>query len=198
MNNYEYIIASLPEFGKDSGILDAGVLTGFILSQCSPSDASLVQLVIDGCSDRERLDKAFYERALGSRNTFIREYFRFDLMVRNTKVEYLNHALGRPEATDIMPMPGTEDNGFEDSYDFEEKPSVMAVLEQTDILERERGMDRLMWGKAEELTSLHLFDLDMILAFVTKLMISDRWNRLDPETGRRMFRTLVQEIRNTR
>ncbi len=198
MNNYEYIIASLPEFGKDSGILDAGVLTGFILSQCSPSDASLVQLVIDGCSDRERLDKAFYERALGSRNPFIREYFRFDLMVRNTKVEYLNHALGRPEATDIMPMPGTEDNGFEDSYDFEDKPSVMAVLEQTDILERERGMDRLMWGKAEELTSLHLFDLDMILAFVTKLMISDRWNRLDPETGRRMFRTLVQEIRNTR
>ena len=55
-----------------------------------------------------------------------------------------------------------------------------------------------MWQKAEELTMLHLFDIDVILAFIAKIKITDRWNRLDPQTGRRMFRTLVEEIRQTR
>ena len=74
----------------------------------------------------------------------------------------------------------------------------MAVLEQSDILSRERGLDKLLWEKAEELTRMDLFDIDVILSFIAKLKITDRWNKLDPRTGREMFRKLVQEIRNTR
>ena len=55
-----------------------------------------------------------------------------------------------------------------------------------------------MWAKADELVQMHIFDVDIILAFIAKLKIADRWNKLDPESGREMFRRLVQEIRNTR
>ena len=194
MNNYEYIIASLPVPSPDSQDLDPEALIGFIRSQCSPSDCAFIDSLLDSF-DGKKLDFAYYSRALGSKNRFLREFVLFDLQMRNVKVEYLNKVLGRPEGLDIMPVPGREE---ENGYSFEAAPAVMAVLEQSDILSRERGLDKLLWEKAEELTRMDLFDIDVILSFIAKLKITVRWNKLDPRTGREMFRKLVQEIRNTR
>ena len=55
-----------------------------------------------------------------------------------------------------------------------------------------------MWEKADSLTELDLFDIDIILAFIAKIEIADRWSKLDEDTGRELFRRLVNEIRNTR
>ena len=82
--------------------------------------------------------------------------------------------------------------------EFEEKPKVEAVLKDSDILARERGLDDLMWDKIDEITGLEVFTLDAILAFTAKLQIIVRWLRLDPETGRELFRKLVDEIRNNK
>ena len=188
MNNYEYIIASLP-VPETAGTLDADSLTEAIRSQCSPADNKLIDLLSAGFEPAS-LTPGFYEKALASRNSFIREYFQWDLRVRNTKTEYLNSRLSRPEGADLIDLPG--------ALEFDEKPQVLRILSGSDILARESSLDDLMWQKAEELTMLHLFDIDVILAFIAKIKITDRWNKLDPQTGRRMFRTLVEEIRQTR
>lgn len=188
MNNYEYIIASLPIPDK-AAALDVDGLLEEIRSQLDSADNALLSLLLDGFNS-DRLDRDFYVAALGSSNGFIRGYFMTDLQVRNTKTEYLNRKLGRPEGLDVIDLP--------DSLDFDGRPEVEAVLAGTDILEREKGLDSIMWDTSERLTLMHLFDLDIILSFVARMMITDRWNRLDAETGREMFRSLVQEIRNTR
>ena len=54
-----------------------------------------------------------------------------------------------------------------------------------------------MWRKADELTLWSLFDMSVILAFTAKLKVVERWEKLDPETGQKYFRKLVQEIRAT-
>ncbi len=198
MNNYEYIIASLPVPEPDSAPADTDAILSFIRSQCSAKDVELVDCLQDGFS-ADKLDYGFYVKAGKSGNGFIREFLLFDLLVRDTKVEYLNKVLGRQEGQDIVPLPGTADE-YETPVcpDYDEKAAVLSVLGQSDILARERGIDRLLWEKADELTRMHLFDMDVILAVVAKLLITERWNRLDPATGREMFRNLVQEIRNTR
>ena len=190
MNNYEYIIASLPVPDPASGSAEVSSLLDFIRSQCSDSDTVLLDLLQDGF-DPDKLDAGFYTKALHSHNAFLRAFLGFDLNLRNTKTEYLNRVLARPEGTDLISL-------TEEEAEFDEKPAVTAVLEQDDILARERGLDRLLWDKAEELVHMHLFDMDVILSVVARLLITDRWNRLDPETGRELFRSLVQEIRNTR
>ena len=198
MSNYEYIIATLPVFGKDAGSLDADALIASIRGLCPERDLPLVDGLLEGF-DRERLGYGYYCRALKSRSGFIREYMLYDLQVRNTKTEYLNKALGRPELQDLVPFPAPgEEEPEASSPEFDDKPRVLSVLAQDDILARERGLDSLMWDKADELTALHIFDVDLVLAFLVKLKITDRWNKLDPETGRELFRRLVQEIRNTR
>ena len=191
MNNYEYIIASLPVPGQENPAAEA--ILDFIRSQLSGQDRELLDMLLDGF-DGEKLDRDFYRRALKSRNPFIRGFLGYDLRLRNTKAEYLNTALERPEGTDVILM--AEEGGEE--AEFEQKPEVLALLRQDDILARERALDALLLDKADELTRMHLFDLDVILAFTAKLKITDRWNKLDPETGRELFRSLVQEIRNSR
>ena len=52
--------------------------------------------------------------------------------------------------------------------------------------------------KIDELTGMQVFSLDVILGFVAKLHIIDRWLRLDPESGRKLFAQLVDEIRNNK
>ena len=168
---------------------DPDALVSEIRSQCTEHDNALIDLLEDSF-DPDKLDAGLYSRALSSPNTFIREYLSWDLKVRNTKAEYLNRVLGRPEDADVLDLPG--------AVDYDEKPAVEAVLSQTDILERERGLDSLMWDKAEDLVRMRVFDLDVILSFIARLRITDRWNRLDPQTGRTMFRRLVDEIRKTR
>ena len=107
-------------------------------------------------------------------------------------VDFINRTLGRPEGQDSMPLP----TGM--SEEFDRRAEVDAILGRSDIIEREKGLDDLMWAEADRLTEMHVLDLDIILAFIAKIKITDRWNKLDPATGRELFRKLVQEIRNTR
>lgn len=195
MNNYEYIIASLPVIGQDdrnSRELDVEEIHSMILENLDSRDRKHFETMLAGF-DPDRLDADFYRSALSSSCGFIRKYFSYDLNVRNAKVEFLNGKLGRPEGMDMLLH-----DADSESDDFEGKDEVMAVLEQEDILGRERGLDDLMWKKCEELSLMHVFDLDVILGFTARLQIIDRWLRLDPATGRELFRKLVNEIRNSK
>lgn len=190
MNNYEYLIASLPDITpdwKDSGEMSGDAFVDWLREGCSDSDRKLIDFLREGFA-AENLNKDFYLRALSHRDRFLREYFRFDLNVRNAKVEYLNRELGRTAGTDIFL---TDENGFE------EEARLGAVLGSGDILSREKGIDDLMWEKIGSLTTFDYFDIDAILGFIAKLNIAMRWNRLDPETGREMFSRIVKEVRGS-
>lgn len=190
MNNYEYLIASLPDITpdwKDSGEMSGDAFVDWLREGCSDSDRKLIDFLREGFA-AENINKDFYLRALSHRDRFLREYFRFDLNVRNAKVEYLNRELGRAAGTDIFL---TDENGFE------EEARLGAVLGSGDILSREKGIDDLMWEKIESLTTFDYFDIDAILGFIAKLNIAMRWNRLDPETGREMFSRIVKEVRGS-
>ena len=193
MNNYEYIVASLPVITSDfRGDLDYQGVIAEIRSQLSKKDEAILDTLLDGF-DADKLDADFYRKALSSPDKFIRDYFSYDLDVRNTRVEFLNKALNRPDGMDIMVL-----DEEAEPVEFEGRRQVMAVLEGSDILERERGLDNLMWEKIDEIVGLQVFTLDAILGFAAKLQIIARWLKLDPETGRELFRKLVDEIRNNK
>ena len=193
MNNYEYIVASLPVITSDyRGDLDYQGVIDEIRSQLSAKDAAVLDLLLSGF-EAENLDAEFYKKALSSKDAFVREYFSYDLDVRNTRVEFLNKALNRPEGMDILVL-----DEEAEPREFEGYKQVMSVLEGSDILERERGLDDLMWAKIDEIVDLQVFTLDAILGFTAKLQIIARWLKLDPQTGRELFRRLVDEIRNNK
>lgn len=193
MNNYHYIVAGLPVLSHDwnPGEHTPESIRAEILEQCSEKDQKTIGMLEKGFVD-ENLTEDFYRQALASRNRFVRDYFRFDLNVRNAKVRYLNEALGRDPKKDVIVL--TEDDSQDE---FEEVSKLDAVLHGKDILERERGIDDLMWDKIDEMTTYDYFDIEAILGFLAKLHIVERWYILDEKTGREMFRKLVDEVRGT-
>jgi len=193
MDNYAYIIASLPALQVEdpkTWNLSARELIDEIRDQLSAHDMAVLDLLLEGC-DPDRLDADFYTKALQHGNRFIRDWFRFDLDLRNTVVSYLNDSLGRPDEEDMVLLEGRE------TEEFFELKDAQTVLNGADILKRERGLDDLRWRKIDELTMLHSLDLELLLGYVLKLKIIDRWIQLDPETGRALFRKLVEDIRST-
>ena len=200
MSNYEYIVASLPDIttGWKFGEKGPEDYIEEIVSLCSDKDRELIGFFLDGYRD-ESLCTDFYARALTHDNVFIREFFRFDLNVRNTKVNYLNKALDRPAGKDILTFPEETDQKILDAVgeEFEESADLESVLNLGDILSRERGIDDLVWEKVDSLTTFNYFDIDAILGFIAKLNLVARWFKLDEQTGREMFKKLVDEVRGT-
>lgn len=193
MNNYEYIVASLPVIEPDTRFGSSEIIDNIIeevREQLSSKDSLLLTKLLEGY-DPDKLDAGFYKDCLSSSCRFIRQYFLYDLMLRNTKVEYLNTTLGRPEGKDILHLEGLEEQ------EFEQHDEIMEILSRKDIIDRERGLDMATWSYIDELNTMDFFDLDAILGIVAKLMIVRRWDKLDPERGAEFFRKLVKEIRAT-
>ena len=200
MKNYEYIIASLPDIttGWKFGEKGPEDYIEEIVSLCSDKDRKLIDFLVSGYLD-ENLNTDFYAKALVHDDSFIKEYFRFDLNVRNAKVAYLNHALGRAADKDVLTFPEDAPQAVLDAADaeFEEAADLESILNTGDILSRERGIDDLMWAKIDDITTFNYFDIDAILGFIAKLNIVARWYKLDEQTGREMFKRLVDEVRST-
>lgn len=199
MNNYEYLIACLPPLTPEWRYSGEGSFDEFISEirrNCSAGDNALVDFMLEGL-DGDNLDTEFYRRALAHRNRFIREYFRFDLNLRNAKVNYLNAALGRPAGTDVITGLDEDGEPLFDGGEFEEKEKAESVLASDDILAREKGLDDMTWTKIDELTAFDYFDIEAVLGFIAKLHVIDRWFSLDEERGKEMLRTLVNEVRGT-
>ena len=190
MANYEYIIASLPSISKDWKFGEGQTLETFlqwIKTQLSAKDIKTVDTLLDGFKE-ENLNPEFYEAALKDGNRFIREFFAFDLGMRNTKARFLNKVFGRPANQDTINL-GTGE--------YDEAAKVEETLAGDDILARERGLDAIKWQKISELTTFDYFDLEALLGMITKMSLIERWRALDAETGREMFLRLIDETRAT-
>ena len=205
MSNFEYIIASLPYLTADfkyTGQAGFNSVISDIKRDLDDHDQGLVEFLLDGFNDKE-LDADFYAKALRQRNRFLREYFRFDLNLRNAKVRYLNAQLGREPEQDVMTGedPDAEDvdiDGFRfTGGEFEEEAKVDAVLAGNDLVAREKGLDDLLWDKIDRLATFHYFDIEAVLAYIAKLHIVNRWLSLDEEVGRDVFRRLLKDVRGS-
>ena len=201
MTNYVYIIAGLPDFTPDWRLGEKALDECFeqMRELLSEKDNALVSFIQTGF-DKEKIGLEFYKEALASPKKFIREFFLFDMNVRNAKVKYLNQALSRDPFKDVLSLadPEDEENGIErEEPEFKEEAQLQSILEGKDILARERGIDDLYWDKIDELTLFNYLDLDKILGVVVKMMIIRRWLILDEEAGRAMFKKLVDEVRGT-
>lgn len=188
-NNYVYIVAGLPDIVldfKNSNLSYEDVANG-IKQFVSPEDIKIIELCEEGF-DQEKLTPLFYQEIESSRNNFLRFYYTFDRNIRNTQVAYLAKKSGVKYDAFIV---GESDN------EYEEYKSVETILSNSNILEREHLLDCLRWDKVNVLSTFDYFNLNKILAFLIKLNIVDRWNRLDEASGRELFKKLVDDVRGT-
>lgn len=205
-NNYEYIVAGLPQLVLDfeASHFELDDLTGSVRQQLSKKDNRLLDWLFGGLS-ASHMNTHFYRAAGRCKDSFIRGYFAFDWEIRNIMAAYTAREYGMPVLTALVGHNELTDKLISSSKveDFDLKSTseyatvLHKIMQLKEPLEREQQIDRLRWEKAESLATFHYFDIDVILAFLLKASLVARWAKLDKITGERLFKELVAEVKGT-
>ena len=157
----------------------------------------------DTAPERSELENmlldAFYRRMLSRDNRFIREYFSFDLTLRNILVSLNAKRFGIETpghiALDALTDIDNDQAGGVTKDAFRNVPYLGELVdnfENKDILHCERFIDQLRWERIDEINLLSYFDIDILLGHLIQLLLVERWLMLDPKHGREIFNERTQ------
>ena len=145
---------------------------------------------------------AYYAACARSSSKFMRRWAEFDRTLRNIAAAFAARRRGIPVAEVIVGTGDIESALARSSAaDFGIKGEVayvdrvmLAVADDSNLVEKENRMDAVRWEMADELTLTNYFDLDFILGYLVKVNIIHRWAALDPQRGREMLGRLVEGL----
>lgn len=197
MNNYHYIIAGLPQItmGADNKGFTYKEVRDEIYNLCSEKDRKVIDWFEAGLN-ADNLGYHFYKAVLKHPNTFLCEWYNLDLQLRNMKVEsFAKNQDGKKASGAIEKYKvGIEGKAEKDPS---ETALLKKIFDNRNILEKELELDRYKWSKINDFTLYNYFDMNVIIAYLAKASIVERWRILDPVKGKEMFKLLVDEVRGT-
>ncbi|MFO7613548.1 MAG: DUF2764 family protein [Bacteroidales bacterium] len=157
--------------------------------------------VFAGYSWENQLTWLYYDYILGMDNDFLKEWFSFNLHlnniltafnVRKYKLSRENAYIGENTITEALKKSTLKDFGL--SADFSHIETLLTIDESDNLLEKEKSVDMLRWDILDELNTFHYFTIEVLLAFIIKLFMVERWLQLDPETGKQLFIKLITDL----
>ena len=152
-----------------------------------------------------KLLSLFYEYVLQANNTFIRQWFSFDLNLKNVLTALNCQHFNYKAENQLIKTKNTVvydlliNNRFKADL-YEEELSCadiifrIAELDKS-MIEKEKMIDTLKWSWLDEHTFFHYFTIEKILGFLLKLQITERWIKLDSETGKQLLQKLLNELK---
>jgi len=164
-----------------------------------------------GLTPYDQLTWLFYEEMAESKNEFIRDWYEFDQNLRNvmaainirkglTHIEAIGTErdrpgvftiIGRSDVAEALLKSATPDFGLMGGHPWMEKVIALGRGSLTDM---EKGLDDIRWEMLSDMTIDKYFDIEMIASVAQKLLIVERWMRLDPVAGREKLDKLVEEM----
>lgn len=82
------------------------------------------------------------------------------------------------------------------SYEYEYITDLMKIVDCEDPVEKEKRIDALKWIWLEERTFMDIFSIESVFAYICKLELLERWDKLDVENGRDTFRQIIENLRS--
>ncbi|MGB4204219.1 MAG: DUF2764 family protein [Bacteroidales bacterium] len=152
----------------------------------------------------DQLATLYYEYLFKVDNKFLRDWFELECNIRNIlagftarrhKIPVENLLVGNNFINNAIRKSNAKDFGLLDEFIYMEK--LMQINEYANLLERERAIDQLKWNYLDEQNTFRYFSIEVILAFIIKMKMVERWLKLDKKTGEEMFRKLVKDLENS-
>jgi hypothetical protein len=152
----------------------------------------------------DQLMTLFFDYMLRSDHPFLKIWFDLEMNLRNL-VAAINArrfetiidkaVIGNNEFAMYLRSSKQKDFGLSGEYPWVEK--VVALFEQDDILKREKEIDLVRWGLLEDITRFNYFSLEIVISYIVRLQIVERWLRLNEDAGREMFNKLFEELESS-
>lgn len=157
----------------------------------------------DNVALQNRLSSLYYAYAMKADNKFVSDWFKFNLTVNNLlvaltarkyKMEVAPLIVGDTEVCEALRTSNARDFGLADEVDALE--TLIKVAETDELLEREKKLDRLRWDWMTDATFFDYFSIERLFVFLLQLQMIERWMNLDRETGQKLFRSLVDGLKD--
>ena len=152
-----------------------------------------------------KLQSLYYEYVLQVGNSFLNEWFRFELNVKNilaaincNRFDYAlqNHLIQVAQNLEVYSLlvnSRMKPEFFEEEVPFAD--TIFRVAESnSEMLEKEKTFDRIRWDFLDEQTFFHYFTIEKIISFLLKLIITERWMKLETDTGKRLLQRLINDL----
>ncbi len=155
-------------------------------------------------SQENRLASMYFDHLMQCNNTFICEWFRFEMNVRNIllamnarkyRMPFDNQLIGHSLVTELLKKSNARDFGLTNEFPTVEK--LLQINEASNVVEREKLLDILRWNYIDELNTFNYFSIEVILGYLIKLGIVERWMKLDKKTGEQMFKQLLTDLQSS-
>ncbi len=154
------------------------------------------------------IQQLYYEHILQTKNEFLRNWFVFQLHLKNilTAMNCIKFGYNVEEQlikTDennnvwlLLVNQKIKPEQFEDEVPWYKEIFKISETENSWI-EKEKAQDKLKWDYLDENTFFYYFTIEKILSFVLKLNITERWMKLDKKTGMELLTKLTNEFKTT-
>lgn len=215
--SYEFLIAGLPDL-KQGSLLSSEALTELLEEQLSEKDKMLWRSLTPASSlEGDESDEDNGKKA-ECNNTFIKEWFAFNHDLNNILTAAICrkhnidlHKQIRPEndgsgdtdnkgwsvsssvSEQILANPNAKDFGLKGTSPIVEE--VLRIVAIENLLEREWAIDAIRQAWLEEHTLFNYFGIEKVLSYWLQNEILHRWDKLTMETGQRVFREMVDEMK---
>lgn len=207
--SYEFLIAGLPDL-KQGSLLSMEALTELLEEQLSEKDKRLWKSIAEG-GEVERLKG-------GEANAFLNEWFAFNHDLNNiltaaicrkhnidlkSQIRVENAAGSQSPVAgslssvseQILANPNAKDFGLTGTTPIVEEVLRISAIEN--LLEREQAIDAIRQAWLEEHTMFIYFGIERVLSYWLQSEILHRWDKLTMETGQRVFRELVNDMKKS-
>ncbi len=152
-----------------------------------------------------KLQTLFYENCMFIKNDFLREWFFFELNLKNIITiinctdynldpsQHLIQISRNSNLNSILLKSHSKPESYEDDVPFAHQ-IIRIWKSEYSMVEKEKSIDKIKWQYLDECTFFHYFTIEKILSFVIKLMIIERWMKLDKKTGQELLHRFITEL----
>lgn len=160
--------------------------------------------IIEGKSWELQLSELYYSFIRSHQNEFVAKWFQFESDLQNIltasqcrsyNVPVENQLIGSGDLVDKLSRSNARDFGIDNEFPMLEQ--ILKAIEEEDLMEFEKRVDRIKWDYLDEKVFFHYFTIEKIFSFIIKLSIVERWMSLDKETGQELFKELLKNMETT-
>ena len=149
------------------------------------------------------LSSYYYDYAIKCKNSFVAEWFTFNLNVNNIlvalsarkyKMSVVDAVIGEGEIAEALRTSGARDFGLTGTVEYLE--TLQRLSENSMLQEREHQLDEMRWKWLDENSVFNYFSIEKLFGFLIKLSIIERWMTLDAEEGMKRYNEMIAALKS--
>lgn len=138
------------------------------------------------------------------KNPMMRQWYSLNLNLSNILTALIarkngwnvgDYIMGDNEVNEMIRTNHTADFGLGGELDY--MSQLMRIVSIEDPVEKERQIDAFKWAWLDDATFFDPFSIEAVFAYLVKLDMLERWERLDVEEGQKTFRSIVENLRKS-